>query len=124
MSHSPSSHPDPVLTGFGHTRFGRLDDSTLEFLLRDASQLALDDAGIGAAGADMVVIGNHGFVAQSFAASLSGLLDEGFRYKRCAMVASKSHRNGCANPYAQLHRVFNMGGMGVSNYVSILERAQ
>ena len=194
MIHSTSSHPEPVLSGFGHTRFGRLDDSTLESLLRDAGKLALDDAGIAAADIDMLVIGtyNHGFVAQGFAAGLSGLLDEGFRYKpsfhvesacatgsaavhlaaqaiqageastvlvvgaermthlsakqagdvllsasyvadreaeveggfagafaaiteryaarfgdpllACAMVASKNHHNGCANPYAQLRR--------------------
>jgi len=95
-----TTFPEPVLTGFGHTRFGRLDDSTLETLLRDAARQALADAGLQATDVDMVVIAtyNHGFVAQGFAAGLSGLIDEGLRYKPSFHVES-----ACATGSAALH---------------------
>lgn len=97
MAHT---YPDPLLVGFGHTRFGRLDGSSLESLLRDASALALQDAGVGAEDIDMVIISsyNHGFVPQGFAAGLSGLIDEGLRYKPSFHVES-----ACASGSAAVH---------------------
>jgi acetyl-CoA C-acetyltransferase len=92
--------PEPLLAGFGHTRFGRLDDSTLESLLRDASRLALEDAGVDAEEIDMVVISNynHGLTSQGFAAGLSALIDDGLRYKPSFHVES-----ACASGSAAVH---------------------
>ena len=91
---------EALLTGFGHTRFGRLDGEDLESLLRQAGQLALADAGISAPDVDLVVVANynHGFVAQGFAAGLAGLIDEGLRYKPSFHVES-----ACATGSAAIH---------------------
>jgi acetyl-CoA C-acetyltransferase len=96
----PSNFPEPLLVGFGHTPFGRLEHSSLESLLRDASSQALQDAGVAATEIDMVVIStyNHGFVRQGFAAGLSGLLDEALRYKPSFHVES-----ACASGSAAVH---------------------
>lgn len=96
----PSIFPEPLLTGFGHTRFGRLDGSSLESLMRDSSAQALQDAGVAAAEIDMVIISNynHGLVAQGFAAGLSGLIDGGLRYKPSFHVES-----ACASGSAAVH---------------------
>lgn len=152
MNPSTAFHfPEPVLTGFGHTRFGRHDDATLESMLRDASTPA-QDARLDANDLDMEMIAthNHGFVPQRFAAGLSGLIDEGWVYRDGKLPVNVSagrkarrHPIGATGesmhvmaslqllgragalrlPQPELAGVFNMGGMGVSNCVSMLERA-
>lgn len=89
-----------LMVGFGHTQFGRLAGASLESLLRDAGQLALQDAGVSAADVDMVVIANynHGFVAQGFAAGLATSIDNGLRFKPSFHVES-----ACATGSAALH---------------------
>ncbi|MFM8769243.1 MAG: hypothetical protein ACKOD9_16310 [Rubrivivax sp.] len=37
---------DPLITGWGHTPFGKLDAVDLEQLIRDAALPALDNAGL------------------------------------------------------------------------------
>jgi acetyl-CoA C-acetyltransferase len=95
-----TSYPEAWLTGFGHTRFGRLDGRSLESLLREASAAALADAGVDANEIDLVVVStyNHGLVAQGFAAGMSGLIDEGLRYKPTFHVES-----ACASGSAAMH---------------------
>jgi acetyl-CoA C-acetyltransferase len=94
------SYPEAWLTGFGHTRFGRLAGRTLESLLREASAAALLDAGVDATEIDLIVIStyNHGLVPQGFAAGMSGLIDEGLRYKPTFHVES-----ACASGSAAVH---------------------
>jgi acetyl-CoA C-acetyltransferase len=91
---------DAFLIGFGHTSFGRLDGADLESLLRDASALALGDAGLRAEDIDLVVIStyNHGLAPQGFAAGMGALIDEQLRYKPSFHVES-----ACASGSAAVH---------------------
>lgn len=95
-----TAHPEALLVGFGHTRFGRLESATLESLLREAAAAALDDAGMAASDIELVVIANynHGFSRQGFAAGLAALIDEGLRYRPAFHVES-----ACATGSAAVH---------------------
>lgn len=97
---STAGDREPRLVGFGHTRFGRHPEASLEALLRDAGREALQDAGVDAADVDLTVVSNynHGLTPQGFAAGLAPLIDEGLRYKPVFHVES-----ACASGSAALH---------------------
>jgi acetyl-CoA C-acetyltransferase len=118
---SSTAHPEPLLIGFGHTRFGRLDGCSLESLLRDAAALALHDAGLGADDIDMVIVSNynHGFVPQGFAAGLAALVDEGLRYKPSFHVES-----ACASGSAAVHLAAQAIRAGEAGRVLVLGAEQ
>ena len=64
-----------AMVGWAHTRFGRLDDETLESLVLRVTAEALADAGIDAEAVDSIHVGNlGGFDAQAFPAALSTAL--------------------------------------------------
>ena len=58
------------IVGLGHTKFGKLENETVESLIVKATKDALADAGIEAADVDEIVLGhfNAGFSPQEFTA--------------------------------------------------------
>ena len=75
-------HHDPLITGWGHTPFGKLDALDLEDLIREAAQGALDSAGLEPQDIDGLFVGhfNAGFVPQDFTAALVAVALPAFRY--------------------------------------------
>ena len=66
---------DAAITGWAHTRFGRLDDETAETLIGRVAEEALDHAGLDATEVDAVFVGtfNEGFSPQGFPSTLASL---------------------------------------------------
>ena len=75
-------HHDPLITGWGHTPFGKLDAVDLEQLIRDAALPALDSAGLAPEEIDGLFVGhfNAGFVPQDFTAALPAVAIPAFRH--------------------------------------------
>jgi acetyl-CoA C-acetyltransferase len=73
---------DPLITGWGHTPFGKLDAVDLEQLIRDAALPALDSAGLAPEEIDGLFVGhfNAGFVPQDFTAALPAVAIPAFRH--------------------------------------------
>ena len=73
---------DPLITGWGHTPFGKLDAVDLEQLIRDAALPALDSAGLAPEEIDGIFVGhfNAGFVPQDFTAALPAVAIPAFRH--------------------------------------------
>ncbi len=73
---------DPLITGWGHTPFGKLDAVDLEQLIRDAALPALDSAGLAPEDIDGLFVGhfNAGFVPQDFTAALPAVAIPAFRH--------------------------------------------
>lgn len=88
------------ITGWGHTRFGRLDGQDLEALILDASRQALASAAVEPKDIDMVFVGhfNAGMVRDGFVASMPAGLDPGLRFKPAARL-----ENACASGSAAIH---------------------
>jgi acetyl-CoA C-acetyltransferase len=88
-----------VIVGWGHTRFGRLEDS-FEQMIHAVTREALADAGISGADVDAVWLGhfNAGMVPDGFAASMILSADEGLRFKPATRC-----ENACASGSAALY---------------------
>jgi len=82
------------IAGWGHTKFGKLPDQSLEDLITAAGQEALADAGLSGADVDGVWLGhfNAGLVDDGFASSLAINIDPGLRYKPATRL-----ENACAS---------------------------
>jgi acetyl-CoA C-acetyltransferase len=82
------------IAGWGHTKFGKLTDQSLEDLIRDAGQEALIDAGFSGADVDGVWMGhfNGGLVNDGFPSSLAMSIDPALRYKPATRL-----ENACAS---------------------------
>lgn len=82
------------IVGWGHTKFGKLPDQSLEDLITAAGQEALVDAGISGADVDGIWLGhfNAGLVDDGFASSLAISVDPGLRYKPATRL-----ENACAS---------------------------
>jgi acetyl-CoA C-acetyltransferase len=97
---SVSNKPVGVsIVGSGHTKFGRMDNRSLEDLIVEATRGALDEAAIEARDIDAVFLGhfNSGMVPDGFASSLIFQADDGLRFKpamRC--------ENACASGAAAI----------------------
>lgn len=88
-----------AMVGWAHTRFGRLDDETLESLVLRVTAEALADAGIDAEAVDSIHVGNlGGFDAQAFPAALPLQAAPGLRFK-----PATRYENACASGSAALH---------------------
>lgn len=72
MSLSDQFGTDVLLTGWGHSRFGKLADDTLESLIVQVTREAISNAGIDAAQIDEIYLGqfNSALVPLAFPASL------------------------------------------------------
>lgn len=82
------------ITGWGHTKFGKLESQSLEDLIIAAGSEALADAGISGADVDGVWMGhfNAGMVTDGFPSSLAMGIDPGLRYKPATRL-----ENACAS---------------------------
>ncbi|WP_146344095.1 acetyl-CoA acetyltransferase [Falsiphaeobacter marinintestinus] len=82
------------ITGWGHTKFGKLDNQSLEDLIIAAGSEPLADAGITGADVDGIWVGhfNAGMVADGFPSSLAMGIDPGLRYKPATRL-----ENACAS---------------------------
>jgi acetyl-CoA C-acetyltransferase len=89
----------PHITGWGHTRFGKLDRVDLEALFREAAEPALASAGLEASDIDAIFVGtfNAGFVPQDFSASLAAVAMPEFRHTPAVRV-----ENACATGSAAI----------------------
>jgi acetyl-CoA C-acetyltransferase len=88
------------IVGWGHTRFGKLDDKSLEALIVEVAQEAMAAAGIGGADVDAVFLGNlnGGFVPEIFASSLALQADPALRFKPATRL-----ENACASGSAAVY---------------------
>lgn len=89
-----------AIVGWGHTRFGRLDEHDLESLIVTAAREAVEHAGIGFEDIDAVALGhlNGGFVPDTFCSSLALQAHPSLRFKPATRL-----ENACASGAAALH---------------------
>lgn len=85
--------PDAHIIGWSHSRFGRLDDESVESLVVQVARGAIEDAGLDAADIDEIVLGhfNGGFSSEDFTASLPLQVDPALRFRTASRV-----ENACA----------------------------
>ena len=90
-----------AIVGWAHSRFGKLEDETLESMIVKVATDALDHAGIGPDDVDEIVLGhfNAGFSPQDFTASLVLQADDRFRFKPATRV-----ENACATGSAAVRQ--------------------
>lgn len=91
---------EPLIVGWGHTKFGRFDALNFEDLVASAAREALDDAGIPAEAIDAVWLGhfNSGMIADGFCSSMILGVDPALRYKPAVRC-----ENACASGSAALY---------------------
>lgn len=91
---------DARIVGWGHTKFGRLDESTLEDMIVDVTKEAVAHAGVDYADIDGIWLGNYnaGLVPDGFASSLALNADEALRFTPSTRV-----ENACASGAAALY---------------------
>jgi acetyl-CoA C-acetyltransferase len=91
--------------GWAHSRFGKLQDETLESLITRVGADAIADAGLAPADIDAIYIGtmNAGFQRQEFPSSLVLNVDPALRFKPSTRV-----ENACATGSAAIHQAINM----------------
>jgi acetyl-CoA C-acetyltransferase len=92
---------DVLVTGWGHTRFGRLDDESLESLVVSAATEALECAGVEPRQVDEVVLGtfNSGLWPLGFASSLALQVSDDL-----ALVPATRVENACASGSAAVQQ--------------------
>ena len=91
---------DASIIGWGHTKFGRLEDKSLEDMIVDVAREAVAHAGIGFEDVDAIWLGNFnaGLVPDGFASSLALNADDALRFKPATRV-----ENACASGAAALY---------------------
>lgn len=101
----------------GHSRFGRLDDTTLEDLIVQVTRQALDDAAIDAAEIDAIFLGhfNSGLVSDGFPASLVLQADPALRFKPATRC-----ENACASGSAAIQAGINAIRSGAAELVLVV----
>ncbi len=89
------------IVGWAHSKFGRLEEHTIESLIVDVASGAIADAGIAPADIDEIVLGhfNAGFSPQDFTASLVLQASDDLRFKPTVRV-----ENACATGSAAVHQ--------------------
>jgi acetyl-CoA C-acetyltransferase len=93
------------ITGWAHSRFGKLDGETIESLITRVATDAIADAGLEPKDIDAIYLGtmNAGFVRQEFPASLVLQADPGLRFKPSTHV-----ENACATGSSAIHQGLNL----------------
>lgn len=91
---------DAHIVGWGHTRFGRLESSSIENLIADAARQAIASAGIGAGDIDAIFVGNYnsGLIPDGFISSMALSVDEALRFKPATRL-----ENACASGSAAVY---------------------
>lgn len=90
----------PLIVGWGHSKFGKLDALSLEQLIQDTAREAIADAGLSAADVDAVWLGhfNSGLVPDGFCSSMVVGADPALRFKPATRC-----ENACASGAAALY---------------------
>ncbi|WP_066887162.1 acetyl-CoA acetyltransferase [Carbonactinospora thermoautotrophica] len=93
--------PEITLAGWGHSRFGKLTDQSLEQLIISVTRQALESAQITAQDVDEIVLGhyNAGLVPLAFPSSLVLQADDDLRFVPATRV-----ENACATGSAAVHQ--------------------
>jgi acetyl-CoA C-acetyltransferase len=91
---------EPLIVGWGHTKFGRHDVLSVEDLIQMAAREAIESAGIAPADIDAVWLGhfNSGMVPDGFCSSMVLGIDPALRFKPATRV-----ENACASGSAALY---------------------
>ncbi|MEM8813863.1 MAG: acetyl-CoA acetyltransferase [Pseudomonadota bacterium] len=105
------------IVGWAHSKFGKLQDETVESLIVDVATRAIADAGLEAADVDEVLLGhfNAGFSPQDFTASLVYQADPSFRFKPATRV-----ENACATGSAAVHQGLKVLRSGSARFVLVV----
>ncbi|MDQ0278883.1 acetyl-CoA C-acetyltransferase [Arthrobacter silviterrae] len=92
---------DVLLTGWGHSQFGKLGDETLESLIVQVSREAIDNAGIEPAQIDEIYVGqfNAGMMPLAFPSSLALQVSE-----QLANVPATRVENACTSGSAAMQQ--------------------
>lgn len=92
---------DVLLTGWGHSRFGKLSDETLESLIVKVATEAIANSGLDAGSIDEIVLGqfNSGMMPLSFTSSLALQTDPAL-----ANVPATRVENACASGSAAVQQ--------------------
>ena len=83
----------PHIIGWGHTPFGKLDNTDLEQLIRDAALPAVASAGLELKDIDGIFVGhfNGGFVRQDFSGAMVAVASGGSEDARpCSTSTAKA----------------------------------
>ncbi|WP_026479451.1 hypothetical protein [Ahrensia sp. 13_GOM-1096m] len=88
------------ITGWAHTPFGKLTDKTVEALIGDVANEAIEKAGLSVDQIDAVCLGtfNAGLVRQDFIGSLVSSAVPELRH-----VPATRYENACATGSAAIH---------------------
>jgi len=105
------------IIGWAHTKFGKLEDETVESLIVTAASEAVRDAGLEPADIDEIVLGhfNAGFSPQDFTASLVLQASDDFRFKPATRV-----ENACATGSAAVHQGLKSIAAGKARFVLVV----
>lgn len=89
----------PVIVGWGHTQFGKLDNIDIEALIQQAAQQALDSSGVDIKDIDGIFVGtfNGGFVQQDFGGAMVAVALPELRHVPAARL-----ENACATGSAAI----------------------
>jgi len=92
------------ITGWAHSRFGKLEGEDIESLIVKVASDAIRDSGLAPADIDEIYLGtfNGGFVRQEFPSSLTLQIDPVLRYKPATRV-----ENACATGSAAIYQGLN-----------------
>ena len=92
------------IVGWAHTRFGRLEDHTIESLITTVAREAINDAGLEPGDIDQIYLGNFngGLVEQDFPSSLVLQADDALRFTPVSRV-----ENACATGSAAIYQGLN-----------------
>ncbi|MXQ07338.1 thiolase domain-containing protein [Alphaproteobacteria bacterium GH1-50] len=91
-------HP-ALIVGCGHSKFGRLEEHSLEDLIQAVSREAIEDAGLAPSEIDAVFLGhfNSGMVADGFCSSMALAIHPDLRFKPAVRL-----ENACASGSAAI----------------------
>lgn len=107
----------PVIVGWGHTPFGRLEGQSLEGLIHSAAADALADARLTGDDVDAVFLGlyNAGLTPDGFCSSLVLGADEGLRFKPATRF-----ENACSSGSAALYAAMDAIAAGRINIALVV----
>lgn len=89
-----------IMVGWGHSRFGKLEDQSLEDLIHSVAREAIADAGLEPADIDAVYLGhfNSGMVSDGFCSSMALGIHPDLRFKPATRL-----ENACASGSAAIY---------------------
>lgn len=113
----PSAGPDVLITGWGHSRFGKLTDQTTETLITEVARQALERSTVDPADIDAVFIGqyNAGMQPLGFPSSLALQVSD-----QLHGVPSTRVENACASGSAAMHQGFTALLAGTARHVLVI----